>query len=107
MVVPKIVRVAEVGKPAFVLRKGEEGLSVFDPDAVQPPLSEQEILGSFRTGSQVLVRTAADIVAKDLQIVPVEGAQNLPERLRQAHREIRPGPAMTRTAFKQKLRELE
>jgi hypothetical protein len=107
MTVPTVVRVAEVGKPAFGLRKGEEGISVFDPDAVQPPLSEQEILASFRTGSQVLVRTAADIVARGLQIVPVEGAQNLPERLRQAHREIRPGIAMSRAAFKQQLRELE
>ena len=31
----------------------------------------------------------------------------LPERLRQAHREIRPGPGVGRDAFKKALRELE
>jgi hypothetical protein len=45
------VRVTEPGRPAFQLRKGEEGLSVFDPAAVQPPLTESEILDAFRLGS--------------------------------------------------------
>ena len=35
-----LIRVADPGMPAFQLRKGEPGLSVFDTDAVTPPLTE-------------------------------------------------------------------
>jgi hypothetical protein len=102
-----LVRITEKGKPAFQLRKGEEGVSVFDAEAVQPPLTESEILRSFRTGSLPLSRSATEIEAKGLQIVPVLGAETLPQRLREAHAEIRPGPAMNRTQFKKALMELE
>lgn len=102
-----VVRVAEPGKPAFQLRKGEEGLSVFDPQAVEPPLTEAEILASFRSGSQAIVRSVAEIEQTGLQVVPISGAEPLPERLRKAHAEIRPGPGMTRGQFKQAVRERE
>lgn len=102
-----VVRVAEVGKAAFLLRKGEEGLSVFDPDAAAPALTSDEILAAFRPGCQLIVRSAADIEAKGLQVVVLEGAAILPPRLRQAHREIRAGSQMSRAAFKKVLRELE
>lgn len=42
-----VVRVCMPGQPAFQLRKGEEGISAFDPDAVDPPLTENEILDCF------------------------------------------------------------
>jgi hypothetical protein len=42
-------RVYVEGKPKFQLRKGEEGLSVFNADT----LLESEILPSFRPGSHV------------------------------------------------------
>ena len=45
-----LVRVAAPGRPAFQLRKGEEGISVFDMGAVDPPLTEGEILSAFRPG---------------------------------------------------------
>lgn len=102
-----VVRVGEPGRPAFVLRKGEEGLSVFDPEAVSPPLTEGEILDAFRAGSLVVSRTEAEVAAKGLSIVPIPGAEPLPGRLREAHAEIRPGPNMTRAQFKQALKELE
>jgi hypothetical protein len=100
-------RVAEPGKPAFQLRKGEEGISVFIPEAVQPPLTEQEIVGAFRPGSVTVTRTSAEIEAKELRVVAVTGADSLPERLRAAHAEIRPGAGMSRARFKQALQELE
>src|SRR5215475_8115440 len=96
-----VVRVAEPGRPAFQLRKGEEGLSLFDPDLVEPPLSESEILDAFRSGSILVMRSAAEVEAKGLVITPILGAQALPPRLREAHVEIRPGTAMTRAEFKQ------
>lgn len=102
-----VVRVAEPGRPAFQLRRGEEGLSVFDPDAVAPPLTEAEILASFRPESRAVPRTVAEIAVKGLIVVPIPGADPLPGRLRDAHAEIRPGPGMTRPGFKQALKELE
>ncbi len=56
-----VVRGGSPGQPAFQLRKGEQGVSVFDPAAVEPPLSEDEILGAFRPGSVVLYRAVAVI----------------------------------------------
>jgi hypothetical protein len=102
-----VVRVAEPGKPAFQLRKGEEGISVFDPQSVTPPLTEAEILDSFRPGSQAIMRSVAEIEQRGLLVVPIPGAGPLPERLRKAHAEIRPGPGMTRPQFKEILKELE
>jgi hypothetical protein len=69
-----VVRVTEPGRPAFQLRRGEEGLSVFDPGAVDPPLTEAEVLASFRPGSLAVVRTEAEIESKGLVLVPVTGA---------------------------------
>jgi hypothetical protein len=102
-----IVRVTELGRVAFQLRKGEEGLSVFDTDAVEPPLSDAEILESFRVGSRAVSRSRTEIESKGLQIVPMPGVGPLSPRLCEAHAEIRPGPNMARPDFKQALRELE
>jgi hypothetical protein len=102
-----IVRITEPGRPAFQLRKGEEGISVFDQEAVKPPLTDSEILNSFRAGSLPVSRSQVEIEAKGLRLVPVPGAQTLPERLREAHAEIQPGPGMTRSEFKKALMELE
>src|SRR5437660_4054714 len=102
-----VVRVTESCRPAFQLRKGEEGISVFDLEAVDPRLTESEILDNFRAGSQVVVRGIAEIEQLGLRVVPLPGAEPLPQRLREAHAEIRPGPGMTRAQFKQALKELE
>ena len=102
-----VVRVAEPGRPAFQLRKGEEGLSLFDPDLVDPPLTESEILEVFRPGSIVVARSTVAVESKGLRIVPIPGAEPLPPRMRAAHIEIRPGVGMTRAEFKQALKELE
>jgi len=102
-----VVRVAEPGRPAFQLRKGEEGLSVFDLDAVKPPLTEAEILDAFRADSVTIARSNSEIGAKGLSVVPIPGAGTLPRRLQEAHAEIRPGAGMTRTEFKRALQELE
>jgi hypothetical protein len=102
-----VIRVTQPGRPAFQLRKGEEGLSIFDPAAVDPPLTEEEVLDAFRPGSTALVRSEAEIGSRGLVIVLIAGADSLPPRLREAHAEIRPGPGMTRARFKQALQELE
>jgi hypothetical protein len=102
-----VIRVAEPDRPAFVLRKGEEGISVFRPGATEPPLTESEILDSFRPGSLVVSRTVAEIEQKGMLVVPVPGTERLPYRPREAHAEIQPGPGLTRKQFKQALKELE
>lgn len=102
-----LVRVAEPGRPAFQLRKGEQGISVFDTRAVAPALQDGEILAVFRSGSQAVERSREEIETKGLLIVPLLGSDVLPERLRQSHAEIRPGRGMTRTQFKLALTELE
>ena len=107
MIEATVVRIAEAGKLAFVLRKGEDGISVFERHAVNHPLSDTEILEAFRVGSQLLARPISAIVDKGLELVMIEGASTLPRRLQEAHREIRPGSGMDRAAFKKALRELE
>jgi 2-iminoacetate synthase ThiH len=102
-----VVRVVIPNQPAFQLRKGEEGISVFEATAVEPALTTEEILDSFRSDSQSISRAVADIEAKGLRVVILEGAETLPQRLRQAHREIRPGSEMNRQEFKRALKELE
>lgn len=102
-----VVRVAMVGMPAFQLRKGEEGLSVFDPAEVDPPLTEPEILDSFRDGSYVVVRAVDDVESRGLRVELIEGAAGLTDRLREAHRELRPAPGMGRSEFKAALKGLE
>jgi|ERR1051325_8221991 hypothetical protein len=101
------VRVAEAGKPAFQLRKGEEGLSVFDTEAVNPLVSDAEILDAFRAESRLISRSREEIEVKGLIVVPVLGGPSLPSRLREAHAEIRRSPNMTRGQFKKALQELE
>ncbi len=102
-----LVRVGEIGKPAFQLRPGEKGISVFDLEAVAPPLSEMEILVSFRDGSVAILIDPQILKLIGLQVVLVLGSDDLPQRLRNAHAEIRPGDEMTRKEFKSSLRELE
>ena len=102
-----VLRVASPGQPAFQLRKGEQGLSVFRIGAVEPPLTDDEILGAFRPGSIVVHRSGSQIAAMGLQLVSSPGAPFLPDRLQAAHEEIRPGDGMDRATFKEKLRDLE
>jgi hypothetical protein len=102
-----VVRVATPGHPAFQLRRGEDGLSVFDPDAVDPPLTGDEILDAFRPGSVLVYRTAAQVAGLGLAVVSTEGVDALPLRLRLAHAEVRPDPGMDRSAFKNALKGLE
>jgi hypothetical protein len=102
-----LVRVAEPGKPAFQLRKGEAGISVFDLRAVDPHLTEQEVLLCFRPGNHLVLRSRAEIETAGLQVAYVAGSDALPPRLRQAHAEIQPGIAMTRGQFKETLKGLE
>lgn len=80
---------------------------MFDPHAVDPPLSEAEILEPFRPGSVVLYRTVAQITEVGLALATSAGADVLPDRLRYTHREIVAGPDMNRTAFKAALKSLE
>ncbi len=102
-----LVRVGEIGKPAFQLRPGEKGLSIFDTEAVSPELSQAEIVAEFRPRSVAIEFGRSELAETGLQIVPVIGRGDLPQRLRDAHAEIRPGDEMTRSEFKRKLRELE
>ncbi len=102
-----LVRITEAGRPAFHPRKGEAGISVFETEAVTPPLAEGEILACFRAGSELRPVPREAVAAKGLVVAPVPGAEPLPPRLRDAHAEIRPGPGMTRPQFKQALKELE
>ncbi|HXD87935.1 MAG TPA: hypothetical protein VN641_15720 [Urbifossiella sp.] len=102
-----VIRVASPGHAAFLLRKGEQGLSVFDPRTVDPPLTDEEILEAFRQGSIVVYRTHAEILKLRLRIVACEGDISLPERLRLSHNEIRSGDGMSRDEFKNALKELE
>src|SRR5947209_3019001 len=96
----EFIRVGEPGRPFFQLRPGEEGISVFDAAAVDPPLTDGEILHAFRSGSVLVVRSITTLAAAGLTVVPTPGASHLPPRLQLAHAEIRPGPAMTRPQFK-------
>lgn len=102
-----VVRVATPGQPAFQLRKGELGISVFDPDGVDPPLTEDEILAPFRPGSVVVYRTLEQIVEAGLAVVATPGADVLPERLQASHREVTAPPTVSRAEFKSALKRLE
>ena len=102
-----LARVTKPGNPAFRLRKGEEGISVFDLEAVEPMLTEEEILNCFHSGSQIVFVSLAEITRTGLQVIPIQGGEPLPPRLKTAHAEIRPGKRMSRSQFKHALRELE
>jgi hypothetical protein len=104
-----LIRVTRLGRPAFQLRPGEQGISVFDEYGVDPPLTEIEVLESpaFRGGNEVIQVSAETITAVGLTVVEVPGVLPLSDRLSRAHREIRPAAGMTRGEFKQQLRRLE
>ena len=102
-----VVRVATPEHPSFQLRKGESGISVFDPSAGESPLTEDEILEAFRPGSIVVYRTLQEIADAGLSLVESVGADSLPERLRDAHREITAPATMTRAEFKAALKRVE
>jgi hypothetical protein len=103
----EFARIGQPGAPFFQLRSGEEGISVFDAEAVDPPLSDEEILAAFRAGSTIVIRSKETIIAAGLEVIAIAGADVLPIRLQQAHAEIRPGRGMTRKQFKDALRSLE
>ena len=102
-----VIRVITPGRPAFQLQKGEAGLSVFDLTGVSPPLTDPEILRSFRPGSITVARTIGEIESAGLSVVATPGDPRLPVRLQQAHAEIVPGAGMTRGQFKTALKGLE
>lgn len=100
-------RVATPGQRAFQLRAGERGISVFDRDAVEPALADDEVLVAFREGSILIPCTKEEIEKHGLVLVAVPGDESLPDRLRTAHAEIRPSETMNRSQFKAALKELE
>ena len=66
-----LIRITEPGKPAFRLRKGEEGISVFDSDSVEPPLVEEEVAEAFRSGSEtVTLPGSVAVTARKNPLVP-------------------------------------
>jgi hypothetical protein len=69
-----MVRVAESGRSPFQLRKGEAAISVFEEDAVDPPLTDDEILHWFRPGSFIIRRTQQEIAVKGLLLAVEPGA---------------------------------
>jgi hypothetical protein len=96
-------RVFREGKPKFQLRKGEEGLSVFDADK----LLEAEILPNFRSGSRLSTQQRQFIESFGLKIEKTPGDSSLPQNLQENHWEIHPGDGMTRNQFKATLRMLD
>lgn len=80
---------------------------MFDTQAVVPELTTSEILASFRPGSTAIALDHAEVKHKGMQVVPIPGAPFLPERLQEAHAEIRPVEELTRNEFKKRLKELE
>ena len=102
-----IKRVTHPDRPAFQLRKGEEGLSVFVREAVDPPLADEEILAAFRADNIVVSRLESMVEEQGLQLVPSSGSEKLPERLRDSHYEIRAGMNQDRATFKKALTSLE
>ena len=98
-------RIYVEGKPKFQLRKGEEGLSVFDADN----LLEEEILPNFRPGSRPEYCKCRQFIRKllVLKIEKTPGDSSLPKKLQENHWEIRPGDQMTRNQLKVALRLLD
>ena len=112
----EVHRVFEEGNPKFQLRPGEEGLSVFDANAVGP----EDVLPHFREGSLLTTRQIAEIEKRNLQVLSTPGHESLPQHLIDAHMEIRPSVEMIQEAaaqglsqkalrkrFKKALKELE
>jgi hypothetical protein len=96
-------RLTEPGKPQFQLKKGEEGLSVFDARKVAP----KDVLPYFREGSQVTTKTAREIESVGLTLKSTPGHPDLPKHLQKAHMEIQKPADMTRGQFKQAIKKLE
>jgi hypothetical protein len=96
-------RVYDERKPKFQLRKGEEGLSVFNADK----LLEADILPNFRPGSRLTTHQSQLIESFGLKIEKTSGDSSLPQKLQENHWEIRPGDGMTRNQFKVALKILE
>jgi hypothetical protein len=69
-----LIRVTEPGASSFQLRKGEEGISVFDTEAVRPELTVSEVLTSFRPGSIAIELDHEQIENKGMDVVPIPGA---------------------------------
>ena len=98
-----VKRVYENGYPRYQLQQGEEGLSVFDwkiPDA--------DILGKFRSGSMIEIKSAEEIESKGLIVLQTHGdCTHFPnDELEDNHWEIRPGSGMNRSQFKIALKTL-
>jgi hypothetical protein len=62
---PSVHRVFEPTKPRFQLRPGEEGLSVFDAQSVNP----EDVLPHFRPGSQITTQEIQSIESQGLKVV--------------------------------------
>lgn len=99
-------RVATPGKKAFELRQGENGISVFHQKGLDPHISDAELLEEFREDSRIVKISYKDLIRMGFTVEWVEGDEALPQRLREAHYEIRPGEGMNRNAFKKKIKEL-
>lgn len=102
----ELSRIATPDKKAFELRKGEKGISVFHQKGVDPHISDEELLRGFKTGSQIVKITTKELRDWGLTVEWVEGDAKLPENLREAHYEIRPGEGMNREAFKKIIKDL-
>lgn len=101
-----LVRVTAPDRHPFQLRRGEEGISVFETEGVEPHLTTVEILAAFRPGSGWIELSPETVEAAGLEVATILGAGDLPERLQVAHREIRPSAGMTRSRFKALLKDL-
>lgn len=102
----ELSRIATPGKKAFELRQGENGISVFHQKGVDPNISDEGLLENFREGSHIVKISYNDLIEMGFTVVWVEGDEDLPQNLRDAHYEIRPGAEMNRNAFKKKIKEL-
>lgn len=96
-------RVYENGHPKYQLRQGEEGSSIFDAE-----ISSAVILGKFRSGSKIEMKSIDEIESKGLIVVQTHGdcehLQN--DELEDNHWEIRPSTGMNRSQFKAALKTL-
>jgi YD repeat-containing protein len=88
------LRATNPGDGDFERRDGEPlDISVFKNTAVDPPITDAEVLESFtKPGTGVTRVTEAEIEAADLVVVPTFGDASLPPRLREAHQSIQPKP---------------
>ncbi len=100
---PAVHRVITPGKPQFQLRKGEEGLSVFDASKV----STEDVLPHFREGSQTVTKPFSEIESHGLTVQKTPGDPSLPQHLQDAHMEITKPTSMSRDQFKQAIKKLE